>query len=102
MPDRRAAAGVLMIATLGSILAGLATPTEAAAIGAFGAMLLVVVYRRLTWRASRTPLLHHGDVQHGAAAGRHLQHVRRGVRAAGHRQLVTDALLSLPLPPWSC
>lgn len=40
---------VIIAATLGSILAGLATPTEAAGMGALGAFLLSVVYRRLTW-----------------------------------------------------
>jgi tripartite ATP-independent transporter DctM subunit len=39
---------VLMLATLGSILAGLATPTEGAALGAFGALLLTVANRRFT------------------------------------------------------
>src|SRR4051812_1702560 len=40
---------LLIAATLGSILAGLATPTEAAGIGALGALILAVVYRRLTY-----------------------------------------------------
>jgi tripartite ATP-independent transporter DctM subunit len=40
---------VLIFAVLGSILGGLATPTDAAAMGAFGAFLLAVAYRRLTW-----------------------------------------------------
>ena len=40
---------LLIVATLGSILAGLATPTEAAGIGALGALILAVVYRRLTY-----------------------------------------------------
>ena len=34
--------------TLGTILAGLATPTEAASCGAFGATILALIYRRLT------------------------------------------------------
>lgn len=38
---------VLIIAVLGSILGGFATPTEAAAVGAFGAMILALAYRRL-------------------------------------------------------
>lgn len=38
----------LVLASLGSILAGLATPTEGAAMGAFGALLLTIFYRRLT------------------------------------------------------
>jgi tripartite ATP-independent transporter DctM subunit len=40
---------LLIAAVLGSMLAGLATPTEASAIGALGAWLLMVVYRRFTW-----------------------------------------------------
>ncbi len=40
---------VIIAATLGSILAGLATPTEGAALGAFGSFLLTLAYRRLTW-----------------------------------------------------
>src|SRR5258707_931596 len=40
---------LLIVATLGSILAGLATPTEASGIGALGALILAVVYRRLTY-----------------------------------------------------
>jgi tripartite ATP-independent transporter DctM subunit len=39
---------VLILAVLGSILAGLATPTEAAAVGAVGAMLLALSRRALT------------------------------------------------------
>jgi TRAP-type mannitol/chloroaromatic compound transport system permease large subunit len=38
---------VLVGATLGSILAGLATPTEAAGVGALGALLLAFTYGRL-------------------------------------------------------
>ncbi|MBR9773158.1 MULTISPECIES: TRAP transporter large permease subunit [Halomonas] len=38
---------VLIVAVLGSILAGLATPTEASAVGAFGALVLALAYRRL-------------------------------------------------------
>ena len=37
---------VLILAVLGSIVFGLATPTEAAAVGAFGGFLLAVAYRQ--------------------------------------------------------
>ena len=37
---------VLILAVLGSIVMGLATPTEAAAVGAFGGFLLAVAYRQ--------------------------------------------------------
>ena len=39
---------VLIMAVLGSIVFGLATPTEAAAVGALGGFLLAVAYRQLT------------------------------------------------------
>ncbi len=41
---------MLIVAVLGSILFGWATPTEAAALGAAGAMLLTGAYRQFTWR----------------------------------------------------
>ncbi len=39
---------LLILGVLGSIVAGIATPTEAAAIGALGAMLLAMLARKLT------------------------------------------------------
>ncbi len=39
----------LIVAVLGSIMGGIATPTEAAAVGAIGAMLIALFKRRLTW-----------------------------------------------------
>lgn len=39
---------VLIVAVLGSIIAGIATPTEAAAVGAVGALLLAIVYRQFS------------------------------------------------------
>jgi tripartite ATP-independent transporter DctM subunit len=40
----------LILAVLGAILFGFATPTEAAAIGALGGLVLAVAYRALTWQ----------------------------------------------------
>ncbi len=45
--------GFIIFAALGSIIAGLATPTEAAAMGASGALLLTILYRRLTYEVLR-------------------------------------------------
>uniref|UniRef100_UPI0035B36466 TRAP transporter large permease n=1 Tax=Hylemonella sp. TaxID=2066020 RepID=UPI0035B36466 len=39
---------ILILAVLGSIVMGLATPTEAAAVGALGGFLLALAYRQLT------------------------------------------------------
>ena len=44
---------LLIAAVLGSILAGFATPTEAAGVGATGALLLAVAYRALSWSVLR-------------------------------------------------
>ena len=41
---------LLITAVLGSIFAGIASPTEAAAVGAAGSVILSLVYRTLTWR----------------------------------------------------
>ncbi|VAW15027.1 TRAP-type C4-dicarboxylate transport system, large permease component [hydrothermal vent metagenome] len=41
---------ILIALVLGSILGGLATPAEAAAMGALGGLVLAVFYRALTWR----------------------------------------------------
>ena len=40
---------VLIFLVLGTIFLGLATPTEAGAMGAVGAMILALLHRRLTW-----------------------------------------------------
>ncbi|MBW1636944.1 MAG: TRAP transporter large permease subunit [Deltaproteobacteria bacterium] len=40
----------LILAVMGTILAGVATPTEAAALGAFGAMILAFFNKKLNWQ----------------------------------------------------
>ncbi|HEX6004198.1 MAG TPA: TRAP transporter large permease subunit [Burkholderiales bacterium] len=40
---------ILILAVLGTIMFGLATPTEASAVGALGAVILAAAYRGLTW-----------------------------------------------------
>jgi len=42
-------AAALMFCALGTILLGIATPTEAAGLGAAGAFALTLIYRRMTW-----------------------------------------------------
>ncbi|AXQ93579.1 TRAP transporter large permease subunit [Cereibacter azotoformans] len=41
---------LLVVSTIGAILAGIASPTEAAGIGALGTVLLALAYRTFTWR----------------------------------------------------
>jgi tripartite ATP-independent transporter DctM subunit len=44
---------LLILSVLGAIMFGIATPTEAAAVGAAGAAILAAAYRGLTWQALR-------------------------------------------------
>lgn len=47
---------ILVIAVLGSIWFGIAPPTEAAAIGAFIAILIAIVYKKLTFKVLKESL----------------------------------------------
>jgi TRAP-type mannitol/chloroaromatic compound transport system permease large subunit len=47
---------VIILATLGVILAGIATPTDAGAVGAFAVLILTLAYRRLTWQKLKSAL----------------------------------------------
>lgn len=90
---------VIIAAVLGSILGGLATATEAAAMGAFGAFCLVLGYRRMTWAAFRSAML--GTLQTSAmvlfliAAANYFGAV---FSILGTPFLMTEALLGLGLP----
>jgi tripartite ATP-independent transporter DctM subunit len=46
----------IILSVLGTIFAGIAPPTEAAAVGAFAALVLTAAYRRLTWPVLRNIL----------------------------------------------
>jgi len=48
---------VLIITVLGSIFAGIASPTEAAGVGAFGALLLALINKRLTLSVLKETML---------------------------------------------
>ncbi|MGQ9694262.1 MAG: TRAP transporter large permease [Thermodesulfobacteriota bacterium] len=47
----------LIIAALGSIIAGMATPTEAAAVGALGTIIIAAIYKKLTFRVIKESCL---------------------------------------------
>jgi tripartite ATP-independent transporter DctM subunit len=92
---------ILISCTLGSILGGLATPTEAASVGASGAMLLGFAYRRLTFagirQAAISTLTTSAMVLFLAVAS----NVFGAVFARlGTATVVTEFLLGLPFPPF--
>jgi tripartite ATP-independent transporter DctM subunit len=47
----------LIVAVLGSIIFAIAVPTEAAAIGAIGGLVLTLLYRKFSWQVFREALL---------------------------------------------
>jgi len=44
---------LLITGVLGSLFAGIASPTESAAVGAAGALILALLYRRMSWQRLR-------------------------------------------------
>ena len=46
----------LIFAVLGAIIAGIATPTEAASVGAVGAVILTICYGQMTWTVLKETL----------------------------------------------
>ena len=48
---------IVIMATLGVILMGIATPTDAGAVGAFAVFLLTLLYRKLSWAGFKRVLM---------------------------------------------
>ena len=91
----------LIIAVLGSIFMGIATPTEASGVGALGAMLLALARRRLSFAGLQDVLQNTMKTTSyifalfvGATA---FSLVLRGF---GGDELIEDALMSLPFGPY--
>jgi tripartite ATP-independent transporter DctM subunit len=90
----------LVAATLGSILAGLATPTEAAGMGAAGALLLAVAYRRLTWSGLQRALMQSLGTSSMVLVLALTSNIFGAVFARlGSADWITETLLAAPLPP---
>ncbi|MBM3601452.1 MAG: TRAP transporter large permease subunit [Alphaproteobacteria bacterium] len=86
--------------TLGSILGGLATPTEAAAVGASGAILLAIAYRRMTLDVLKQAMLATMTTSSMVLFLAVASNVFGAVFSRlGSAQVITNWLLSLPLPP---
>ena len=49
--------GLIIFLVLGLIFLGVATPTESAALGAFGSFILAAMYKRLNWKMIKTSFL---------------------------------------------
>jgi len=90
----------LITATLGSILAGLATPTEASAVGAVGALFLSIVYGKFTLAGLKRALLSTMATSSMVLLLAVTSNVFGAVFARlGTANWITESLLGLQLPP---
>jgi TRAP-type mannitol/chloroaromatic compound transport system permease large subunit len=93
---------VLTVITLGPILAGMATPTEAAAVGVVGTVIMAACYRSLSWERLKDAMLQTGlqtsMVLFLAVASNIFGAV---FTRLGSATLMTDTLVSLPVPPFA-
>ncbi len=90
----------LIVATLGSILAGLATPTEAAAVGALGAFLLAAIYGRLSYAGAKQAVLSTTATSSMVLLLAMTSNIFGAVFSRlGTATWVTESMLALPLPP---
>jgi tripartite ATP-independent transporter DctM subunit len=91
---------VLIGAVLGSMLAGLATPTEASAIGAFGAAVLTLAYGRFTWAGLKRAVLSTTATSSMVLFLAVTSNIFGAVFARlGTANWITESMLALPFPP---
>ena len=91
---------ILTVVTLGPILAGMATPTEAAGLGVVGALLMTVLYRTLTWPRLKDAVI----LTAQQSSMMFLLAVASNIFGAiftrlCSAELMTSTLVGLPLPP---
>lgn len=91
----------LVVAVLGSIYSGIATPTEAAAVGAFGALVCAGIHRRLSWGLIKgtafTTIKILGFMMWILTAAQMFGAVYMGL---GAPRLVEQLLEAYPIGPW--
>ena len=91
---------IIILATLGVILAGIATPTDAGAVGAFAVLLMTFAYRRMSWQklkaAVYATLLTSCMILLLVAASNYFGAV---FSRMGSATLIAESLLKIDLPP---
>jgi TRAP-type mannitol/chloroaromatic compound transport system permease large subunit len=91
---------VIMFCSLGSIIFGLATPTEAAAMGAAGAVLLTLMYGRLSLKAIREAALKTLETSSLVLFLAVASNVYGAVfTRLGTSTMMAETLLAMPIPP---
>ncbi len=92
---------VLIVAVLGSIYGGITTPTEAAGVGAFGALVIAVIRRSISFKglmqAAWRGLVVVGFVMFLVMGAMFFSHY---LTMTGMTQSLTIWMASLPVSPW--
>ena len=92
---------LLIACTLGTILAGIVTPTEAAAMGATGAILLSIIYRRFTLQGLKTAVFNTMTTTSMVLFLAVASNVFGAIFSRlGSAAVITNALTGLPVPPF--
>jgi len=91
---------ILTVVTLGPILGGLATPTEAAAVGVVGTVIMAACYRTLTWARLKSAAILTAQQSSMMLFLAVASNIFGAVfTRLGSATLMTDTLVGLPLPP---
>jgi tripartite ATP-independent transporter DctM subunit len=92
---------LLIASTLGTILAGIVTPTEAAAMGASGAIVLAIAYRKLTLARLKAAVFSTMATTSMVLFLAVASNVFGAIFARlGSATIITNALTALPVPPF--
>lgn len=93
---------VLILAVLGSIFAGVAPPTEAAALGCSASILLAILYRRFRWQVIQTAAIETLRVSAFVVMIAALSYAFVGIfMNAGCGEVVTNIILAIPGGKWA-
>jgi TRAP-type mannitol/chloroaromatic compound transport system permease large subunit len=91
---------LLIGATMGSILAGLATPTEAAGIGALGAMILAICYGRASYAGLKQACISAMTTSSMVLLLAVTSNIFGAVFSRmGTAAWITNAMVAMPVPP---
>jgi tripartite ATP-independent transporter DctM subunit len=91
---------VLTVVTLGPILTGMATPTEAAAVGVVGTVIMAALYRSLSWSRLKEAMIQTAQQSSMVLFLAVASNIFGAVfTRLGSATLMTDTLVSLPVPP---
>jgi tripartite ATP-independent transporter DctM subunit len=92
---------LIILSVLGTIFLGIAPPTEAAAVGAFAALVLTAIYRRLNWVTFKNILLRSLNISCMAMFIGAMSVAFTGVfLRAGAGEVVQQAVLASPGGRW--